>query len=241
MIDTVFISDLHLHPKEYSIQKRFNTFLKWACAHHVKNIYILGDFFHVWAGDDSIDDWSHAIAEQIHALSKLKINVFYMHGNRDFLLGKTFAKLSGWMVLSEPTIITLGGERIMLVHGDRYCTRDTSHQRFRLLTRNKIFLALFLLIPLKYRKKLVDQVRNHSQNNVSKSIVQMDVVEKSVVSHMKKHDVTQLIHGHTHKSGRSTYEINSKKLIRYVLSDWDDNPSFLCYDNTKGLYFTHVI
>jgi UDP-2,3-diacylglucosamine hydrolase len=239
MIDAVFISDLHLHPEEYDIQARFNSFIQWVLRHSVQNIYILGDFFHAWAGDDTINDWSRGIAEQLHALSRQGISLFYMHGNRDFLLGKSFAKLAGWSVLSEPTIIYLGEEKIMLVHGDRYCTKDVAHQRFRALTRNKIFPALFLSLSLKYRERLVNQVRTRSKKNISKSIEQMDVVAETVIQHMQEHGVTQVIHGHTHKPGITTYMANSEKLTRYVLSDWDDSPQILCYDNTKGLYFTH--
>lgn len=240
MIKAVFISDLHLHPEEYSIQAYFESFLKWVQLHSVKYIYILGDFFHAWAGDDTINNWSRGIAEQLHALTQQGVNLFYMHGNRDFLLGKSFAHLAGWSILSEPTIIHLGEEKIMLVHGDRYCTKDIAHQCFRLLTRNRIFSTLFLNLPLKYRERLVNQVRVHSQNNTNKSIEQMDVVVESVIRHMQKHLVTKLIHGHTHKPGVITYVANQEKLVRYVLSDWDDSPKILCYDNTKGLYFTHM-
>jgi UDP-2,3-diacylglucosamine hydrolase len=239
MIEAVFISDLHLHPEEFAIQSRFDLFLKWAVKHEVKNIYILGDFFHVWAGDDTLNDWSRGIAEQLQKLRKIGINLFYMHGNRDFLLGKAFAQLAGWTIMSEPTILYFGDEKIMLEHGDRYCTKDIAHQRFRLITRNRIFPLLFLSLSLKYRQKLVNQVRNRSQNNANKSMEVMDVVAESVIEHMQEHGVTKLIHGHTHKPGVNTYKAGTEELIRYVLSDWDDMPQLLCYDNTKGIYFTH--
>lgn len=238
MIEVVFISDLHLHPEDQAIQERFNQFLEWARG-SVKNIYILGDFFHAWAGDDTIDEWSRGIAHQLFSLKKQGINVFYMHGNRDFLLGKSFAKLAGWTILPEPTVIQLGQEKILLVHGDRYCTKDRAHQRFRLLTRNKLFSTLFLSLPLKYRKRLVNQVRYHSQMNQNKSMEEMDVVSDAVIKHMLYSQVTQLIHGHTHKPGVISYQHKGQKLTRYVLSDWDDKPLLLCYDNTKGLYFAH--
>lgn len=240
MIEAVFISDLHLHPEDHNIQERFNTFLEWSRLNSVKNIYILGDFFHVWVGDDAINSWSNGIAEQLHALSKEGINLFYMHGNRDFLLGKTFAKRAGWTVLSEPALINLGEEKVMLVHGDRYCTRDVAHQRFRILTRNKIFPALFLSLSLKYRERLVNQVREHSENNLSKSMEQMDVIAESVIQHMQVKGVTKLIHGHTHKPGISKYTVKSEELTRYVLSDWDDKPLLLCYDSTEEFYFIQL-
>lgn len=236
MIDVVFISDLHLHPNDEEIKLRFDKFIDWA-KDSVKTVYILGDFFHAWAGDDSINEWSLGIAKQLKSLVSVGISLFYMAGNRDFLLGDVFAKHAGWTVLREPTIISLGQEKVMLVHGDRYCIRDKAHQRFRLLTRNKLFTFLFLSLPLSYRDRLVNKVRTMSQNNQSKSMEEMDVVEDSVIAHMSQHQITTLIHGHTHKPGLTSYEVKQQTFRRYVLSDWDDNPKILCYDNTKGFYF----
>lgn len=239
MINVVFISDLHLHPEDQKIQERFNQFLEWAKG-SVKNVYILGDFFHSWAGDDSIDEWSRGIARQLYSLKNQGINIYYMHGNRDFLLGSDFAQLAGWTILSEPTVLQLDQEKILLVHGDRYCTKDLAHQRFRRLTRNQVFPYLFLKLPLKLRQRLVHQVRYRSQMNQNKSQEEMDVVSAAVIQHMVHYQVTQLIHGHTHKPGLTIYHNNLEKLRRYVLSDWDDKPQLLCYDNTKGLCFIHM-
>ncbi|CEG57021.1 UDP-2,3-diacylglucosamine diphosphatase [Legionella fallonii] len=237
MIDVVFISDLHLHPNDEGIKLRFDNFIDWA-KNSVKTVYILGDFFHVWAGDDSINEWSMGIARQLYSLVTAGISLFYMAGNRDFLLGDVFAKHAGWTVLPEPTIITLGNEKVMLVHGDRYCIKDKAHQRFRLLTRNRLFTFLFLSLPLSYRERLVNKVRTISQNDQSKTLEEMDVVVDSVIHHMSKHQIVTLIHGHTHKPGLTSYNVYHQKFKRYVLSDWDDNPMLLCYDNTKGVYFT---
>lgn len=239
MIDVVFISDLHLHPEDFDIQTRFNVFIEWA-KKSVKQVYILGDFFHAWAGDDSINEWSRGIAEQINSLVNHGIPVFYMHGNRDFLLGSKFAQYAGWKMINEPSIIELGSEKVMLVHGDRYCTKDIWHQRFRYFTRNKLFSTLFLCLPLSYREELVNKVRKLSQTSYNKPVEQMDVVAESVIAHMNKYQVKTLIHGHTHKPGLSCYENTVSELTRYVLSDWDDTPQSLCYDNTKGFYFTHI-
>ncbi len=236
MIDVVFISDLHLHPEDKGIKSRFDEFIIWA-KRSVNTIYILGDFFHAWAGDDSMDEWSMGIAKQLKSLTDAGISVFYMHGNRDFLLGNTFAHHAGWKVLSEPAVITLGKETVMLAHGDRYCTKDKAHQRFRFLTRNKLFTLLFLSLPLKYRERLVGKVRALSLNNPAKSMEEMDVVPEAVIKHLSQHKITTLIHGHTHKPGVTLYNKNAQELKRYVLSDWDDNPQLLCYHNTKGIYF----
>jgi len=239
MIDVVFISDLHLHPEEPAIQGRFNAFIDWARA-SVKQIYILGDFFNAWSGDDSINDWSRAIALQIRNLVDSGIAVFYMHGNRDFLLGIQFARLSGWIILPEPCLIQLGELSVLLVHGDRYCTLDTSHQRFRRLTRNKLFSLLFLRLPLALREKMVNKVRTLSQSNQTKTMAQMDIVPGAVINHLSSYSVEMLIHGHTHKPGLTLHNSKGAKLKRFVLSDWDDTPQLLCYDSTKGLYFTRM-
>ncbi|KGP62748.1 UDP-2,3-diacylglucosamine hydrolase [Legionella norrlandica] len=237
MIDAVFISDLHLHPEDKKIQARFDCFINWA-QRSVKKVYILGDFFHAWSGDDSIDGWSQAVAGQINRLSQTGLEIYYMIGNRDFLLGSVFAEQAGWRVLTEPTVIILGSKKVLLVHGDRYCLKDKSHQRFRLLTRNRLFSFVFLKLPLSFRERLVNKVRNISLNNHSKSLEKMDVVPSAIIQHMSYNGADTLIHGHTHKPGSTTYQYKGKTLTRYVLSDWDDSPKLLCYDNTKGLYFT---
>ncbi len=235
MNELVFISDLHLHPEDLAIQSRFNAFIEWA-KFSTKKIYILGDFFHVWVGDDSVDDWSSAIAKQLYDLKKWGISVYYMHGNRDFLLGSTFAKLAGWEVLWEPTHIELDGKQVLLMHGDGYCTLDHSHQRFRWLTRNRLFPLVFLSLPLKFRKKIANAMREHSMGQ-TKSNVEMDVVASSVIQHMLKQKVTLLIHGHTHKPGFYQYKYGDQHLGRYVLSDWDDMPQILSYNKTVGFFF----
>lgn len=239
MIDVAFISDLHLHPEDTAIEERFDQFVEWA-KHSISQLYILGDFFYAWVGDDSIDDWSRKIAKQIRSLVDAGIPVYFMHGNRDFLLGKRFAELAGWIQITEPKVIHLDDKEILLVHGDSYCTKDQNHQRFRKLTRNQLFPLLFGMLPLRFRNKLVEKVRQKSLMNHSLTAEQMDVVAEDVIKHMNQHSVIYLIHGHTHKPGVTTYESGTNILTRYVLSDWDDTPTFLCYNKTKGLHFMQI-
>lgn len=239
MIAAVFISDLHLHPDDASIQKRFTHFIEWAKG-RVKVVYILGDFFNAWPGDDGINQWSRAIALQLAGLRQQGVEVYYMHGNRDFLLGRSFADLAGWTVLSEPHLIQLGKETVLLAHGDSFCTNDKGHQRFRRLTRNSLFRQLFLALPLRFRLGLVNRVRQISMNNTTKSASTMDVVPESAIKAMIKHKVKTLIHGHTHKPGLTAYETRQGTLKRYVLSDWDDKPQIMCYDETKGISFIQI-
>ncbi|MBA2648490.1 MAG: UDP-2,3-diacylglucosamine diphosphatase [Legionella sp.] len=235
MNDLVFISDLHLHPKDKDLQSKFDAFIEWAKI-STKKVYILGDFFHVWVGDDAIDDWSHGIANQLQSLKSVGVCVFFMPGNRDFLLNQTFAKLAGWEVLREPTHLKLGGEDVLLMHGDGYCTLDKNHQRFRKLTRNPVFTWMFSCLPLSYRIGLANKVRKLSMAQ-TKPPEQMDVVASTVVNHMFHEKVSLLIHGHTHKPGISHYSFKNINMRRYVLSDWDDKPQILSYNSSKGLYF----
>ncbi|WED44387.1 UDP-2,3-diacylglucosamine diphosphatase [Legionella cardiaca] len=235
MLDAVFISDLHLHPHEDGIIARFNAFIDWA-ATNTKAVYILGDFFHVWPGDDGLEPWSEEIAQRLHWLSQQNVQIYYLHGNRDFLLGEQFAKVANIKILSEPAII-LFGLPVMLVHGDRYCTLDRAHVWFRRLTRNRWFAKFFLKLPLSFRNKLVNKVREHSQMNKNKATAEMDVVVESMLKHMQKYQTNILIRGHTHKPGLINYPYNDNQYSEYVLSDWDDSPHLLCYDKTNGFKF----
>jgi UDP-2,3-diacylglucosamine hydrolase len=242
--EVLFISDLHLHPQDLAIQARFDAFVDWVKVYAPQRLYILGDFFHAWAGDDAIEEWSASIAMKLRSLVQNGISLFYMSGNRDFLLGQRFAQLVGWQVLSEPSLIQLGDESVLLAHGDRYCIKDKAHQWFRTFTRNKLFSALFLSLPLRYRRHLVNQVRQMSSSNKKKPLSQMDVVAEAVLKEMAFYKTKFLIHGHTHQPGvtyytQSFYTQSLAEQRRYVLSDWDDNPLALCYDKVKGLYFVH--
>ena len=207
-------------------------------------MYLLGDFFHAWAGDDTLDAWSHAIVDQLAWLRTQGVALYFMPGNRDFLLGDTFAKRACVTVLTEPYVITLGNERVLLVHGDRYCTRDVNHQRLRRLTRNRIFPALFLRLPRAWRLKIVRLMRKASKANQvmrSTSISDMDVVVSVMINHMQQFKTHTVIHGHTHRPGMTKHQQNDVSYQQIVLSDWDDNPQLLCYNKSTGFYFEPII
>lgn len=240
MIDAVFISDLHLHPEEAPIAERFERFIQWASS-NTRAVYILGDFFHVWPGDDGLDAWSEGIGARLSWLASQGVTLSYMHGNRDFLLGPRFASLASMTLLREPTIITLGDRKVLLMHGDGYCIHDKAHQRLRRVTRNERFVNLFLKLPFSLRNKLVNTVREHSQNNRSKPAIYMDVVPSAMLNHMDSLQVRVLIHGHTHKPGLTTHDFKNEQYLQYVLSDWDDNPLLMCYDRANGFYFSPLI
>jgi UDP-2,3-diacylglucosamine hydrolase len=236
MIQAVFISDLHLSPDEPEITRRF---LAWAerVSTRTKTVYILGDFFHAWAGDDTDEPWLKPILEALLGLSKQGISVYFMPGNRDFLLGAHWARLAGMQMLTEPALITLGEQRVMLVHGDRYCTEDKAHQWFRCLTRNPLFIHLFLSMPRRWREDVVARVRRRSQAHQSMDFSKMDVVTSVLVRHAKRHQADVVIHGHTHKPTKQTHDDQGFVFQHIILSDWEDKPPILCYDRSKGFYF----
>lgn len=236
MIDAVFISDLHLHPQMPEISERFTRFVNWA-ALNTKTVYILGDFFHMWVGDDVQEAWSESIAAQLSWLVTQGVQLYFMHGNRDFLLGQKFADRIPMTILSDPSIIDLQGESILLTHGDRYCTADRSHQWLRRFTRNRLFTTLFQWIPYAVRRRLVSRVREHSRDNQCKPLWKMAIVPKAMIAHMDKFHVKTVIHGHIHQPGLTTHTGNYQQ---YVLSDWDDAPQVLCYYRSKGFCFIPI-
>jgi len=228
----VFISDLHLHPEDPAIYARWENFLRWA-PEHTQVIYILGDFFHVWAGDDAMTPWNHAIAKQLADLVAGGIVIYWMAGNRDFLLGKQFCALAKITQIPDPYVLNLDQESILLTHGDAYCTKDKGHQWLRRLTRNRGFINAFLHLPLVWRQRLVQKVRTYSAQNRQKPRASLAIVAEVMLRQMAKYHTKIVIHGHIHQPGRITHG----ECLQYVLSDWDDTPLILCYDYTKGFVF----
>lgn len=245
--EVVFISDLHLHPDDLMIQRRFERFMQWIKQHRPKSLYILGDLFHVWVGDDCVDEWIVEIAAHFQALTEQGMHVYFMPGNRDFLLGNVYAKLAGFGLLEDPTVIVLGNNLpVLLAHGDAYCLLDIAHQRFRKFSRHPLARRIFLATPKSLRHAIVMKIRKRSQQNHHRMTTIMDVVPEACIRAMREFGVHTLIHGHTHRPGLSLYDstgaICSSNLgvfERYVLSDWDDTPQVLCYYKSKGLQFTH--
>lgn len=239
MIEAVFISDVHLHPNEPLITLRFHALLQWA-ATHTKQVYILGDLFHVWAGDDCLTPWSERLLSALQALSSQGVAVYFMHGNRDFLCGKRFAHAAGLTLLPDPSVIALSGGEVLLSHGDKYCLQDKAHQRFRRFTRNRVFIALFSRLPARLRHYLVKSVRNRSQSRRGLALSVYQVVNDALISDLQTHKINVLIHGHTHTPGLVEHARGTTVYRQYVLSDWDDIPQILCYDKSKGFEFVHL-
>ncbi|GGI76174.1 UDP-2,3-diacylglucosamine diphosphatase [Legionella impletisoli] len=235
MIDAVFISDLHLNPEQPDITERFFRFIDWA-SHHTSRLFILGDFFHAWPGDDALDGWSESIAHRLAWLTRQGVQISYLRGNRDFLIGQQFAKLANITILTDPHVLKLNQELILLTHGDQYCLRDVAHQWLRRLTRNRIFFTLFQVMPLKFREKIVLGVRQHSQQS-NKSDYELEIVPEAMIREMDRNKVEIVIHGHIHKPEIKYHEAKQTTYKQIVLSDWDDIPHLLCYDKSNGFYF----
>ena len=213
---TLFISDLHLDEKRPDISRAFFRFLETK-ATSADQLYILGDFFEVWIGDDAISPFQE---EVIYGLKKLSehCNVFFMHGNRDFLIGNLFADLSGATLLPEPTMINLAGKTTLLMHGDSLCTEDTEYMQFRAMVRDPNWQAEFLGKSLQERIAIAQHLRDKSkEETANKEDYITDVTPNEVVKVMDDSGCKRLIHGHTHRPARHPMD-NSRE--RIVLGDW---------------------
>ena len=241
-MSTLFISDLHLSPTTPTLNQLAVDFLKTK-ATQCDELYLLGDVFNVWLGDDLIADEFLPFIEQLQQLANSGIKTYLMVGNRDFMMGKSFAELIGAQLLADDHIIDLYGTKTLLLHGDTLCTDDIAYQRYRLWSRNKLLQWLFRKMPLKYRQCFADNIKQKSNaQKQAKSAMIMDVNAAEVSRVMTKFDVQQLIHGHTHRPAIHTLEIAGKPATRIVLGDWHDNEiSYLYCDDQKVQLSDHRV
>ncbi len=217
----LLISDLHLEEKRPDITRAFLRFLETR-ASGAEALYILGDFFEVWIGDDGMTPYQHQIAAALRALSESGTRLYLMHGNRDFMIGQAFCREAGCTLLSDPHIATLGGERVLLMHGDSLCTRDEGYMRLRRLLRNPLSLFILHHLSLARRQKLAQKLRSTSREETRmKASDIVDVTPDEVIRAMRKHRVRTLIHGHTHRPATHSLQIDGQAARRIVLGDWD--------------------
>ncbi|MFN0315436.1 MAG: UDP-2,3-diacylglucosamine diphosphatase [Burkholderiales bacterium] len=228
---TAFISDLHLSPDRPGITQVFLRFLSQD-ATQAGALYILGDLFEHWIGDDGISqEFNALIASALHALTARGIPVYVMRGNRDFLLKTRFEKKSGVRIIEDPSLIDLHGQPTLLMHGDTLCTDDLRYQAFRKRARNPIVQWLFLALPLSSRLKLVERTRRFSEKEKQgKSSEIMDVTQSAVESAFRAHPCERIIHGHTHRPARHEHTIDATTRERWVLSDWYAHGEYLRCD-----------
>jgi len=239
-----FISDLHLSPQRPEITQAFYYFLD-NIANDAEQLYILGDFFDAWVGDDDDTPVFKEIELALHRFNKAKKNsnrVYFMHGNRDFMIGQDFAKRTGITLLDAPNIIELNGKKTLLMHGDSLCTLDQEYMAFRQMVRNPAWQKEVLKKSLEERKAIAAEMQATSQSmNSIKAEDIMDVTPEEVVKIMEEHHAPLLIHGHTHRPNRHNITLNNQSQAeRIVLGDWHNEGWYLESDrnSTKLKSFT---
>jgi len=237
---TLFISDLHLSAERPDIAQCFFDFMQNE-APEAETLYILGDLFEVWIGDDDITDFSESIADAIAAVAK-HIPVYFIHGNRDFALGERFARRCNMQLLPEQVVIDLYGRKTLISHGDELCTRDLAYMKFRKKARGWWWPKLMLSLPLFLRKKLAAKGRQTSKNNqMALADDIMDVTQSEVERCMQAHEVSLFIHGHTHRpyihdfciADTSNSHAQTRSVQRIVLGDWYTQGSILIANDTS--------
>lgn len=225
---TLFISDLHLEPAREDITARFLQFMNEQ-ASQADALYILGDFFEMWIGDDDATPFFDTVTEVINTLTQKNIPVYFLPGNHDFLAGKTFLEKTGCQALNDPTLINCYGREFLLCHGDILCTQDKKHLAFRKFSQSGWFKRIFLATPLSIRRRLAKGTRTTSHHFTEKTEHYiMDVTEDAVSKLMQKHTADILIHGHTHRPG--VFKVNGVG-ERIVLGSWHNNGSALVVKN----------
>lgn len=224
---TRFIADLHLEESRPDITEAFLAFLP-AYAHGIDALYILGDFFEAWIGDDEHTPLQETVASALQATAATGTRLYLMHGNRDFLIGHDFCNRVGATLLDDPTVIDLYGEPTLLMHGDSLCTGDAEYQKVRATMRDPQWQQAFLQRTLADRQTVARQMREISQaKNQGKEQSIMDVTPEDVVAEMSRYGVQRLIHGHTHRPAVHELEWDGKPATRYVTGDWHEQAWYI--------------
>jgi UDP-2,3-diacylglucosamine hydrolase len=227
MSTAYFISDLHLTTQDPDTLGAFQHFIQ-SEAIGIDALYILGDLFEAWIGDDDSSACSATVAKTLQGLKQRGTKIYYLRGNRDFLLGEDYAEQCGMTILPDPSVIELGGKPVLLTHGDLLCTDDKAYQRFRSIVQQAWLQKLFLALPLSWRQKVAGFLRGKSKAaGPKKSAAMMDVNTAAVQAMMREHTVDLMIHGHTHRPAEHTHEAGK----RYVLGAWDEKRAVLKYED----------
>jgi len=227
----LFISDLHLAPERPDIIKLFVQFMHEQ-ASQAESLYILGDFVEYWLGDDDTAEGLSEAFNCMHQASENGLNIFLMHGNRDFLMGEEFAARTGCTLIHEPYIANFDNDAVLLLHGDILCTDDIRYQELRKMLRNPAWQEDFLSKPLEERVQMALALRKQSQEETQmKAADIMDVNQRAVEQAFKDHHVCLMIHGHTHRPAIHEMEINGKPAKRIVLGDWYSQGSVLEFNS----------
>ncbi|MGR5537984.1 UDP-2,3-diacylglucosamine diphosphatase [Vibrio campbellii] len=224
---TLFISDLHLTPARPDITECFVTFMR-SEAIHADALYVLGDLFEFWVGDDDRTSFADQIRSEFKALTRSGVSVFFIQGNRDFLLGKRFCEETDITLLSDVCTIDLYGRKVVILHGDTLCIDDVKYQEFRKTVHKPWLQWLFNRIPWFVKKRIVAKVQSDIRDDKkTKSLDIMDVNQDEVERVMSQNGVNLMIHGHTHRPNRHYFDKNGVEYTRIVLGDWYTQGSVL--------------
>ncbi len=229
---TRFISDLHLGAERPHTTRLLLDFLADG-ARGAAALYILGDLFEYWAGDDDLDGApQREVCAALRRLGTAGTRLYFMHGNRDFLIAQDFAAAAGASLLADPCLVDLHGRQALLTHGDILCTDDTDYQKFRRLVRDPAWQRAFLARPLAERRAQIEALRMRSESEKSmKTAAIMDVNAQAVEELLRRHDYPPLlIHGHTHRPGEHALDVDGRRVTRWVLGDWDASGDCLYCD-----------
>jgi len=226
-MSTFFISDLHLDPSRPEVTDCFLRFLEGP-ARNAEALYILGDLFEVWIGDDDPDPHHRTVIDALEKFTSARRPCYFMRGNRDVLIGRQFCTEASAQLLDETTVIKLYDNRILLLHGDELCTDDHAYQRFRRHARSPTWRAIWLSLPLNLRRWLSTRIRERSTAMTALKAEEItDVNQETVVDMMREHRVKVLLHGHTHRPGIHQFTLDGKSATRIVLGAWYEQGSVL--------------
>jgi UDP-2,3-diacylglucosamine hydrolase len=228
---SIFVSDLHLCPTRPAVNSTFFEFLRNPAA-HAQALYILGDLFEYWPGDDDDDPFNASVLVALRELADRGVALYLMHGNRDFLIGDRFALACGAKLLPDPTLISLYGTPTLLMHGDTLCSDDIKYQAFRGKVRNPEYQQQFLAQPLSSRKRIIAGLRaENAEEKQQKPEAIMDVTTTTVEAVLREHAYPpRLIHGHTHRPALHHHVVDGHRCERWVLADWYRSGSYLQCD-----------
>ncbi|MDP2760652.1 MAG: UDP-2,3-diacylglucosamine diphosphatase [Sideroxyarcus sp.] len=238
MPHSFFISDLHLSSAQSPAAALFLHFVR-EIAPQAEAIYILGDLFEYWAGDDDLAAAFHAsVTVHLRQLAAQGTRIFIMHGNRDFLMDEQLAVACCASLLADPTLLDLYGAPTLLTHGDALCTDDAAYQQFRALVRSAAWRGDFLALPLAERKAQIGQMRSQSeQAKRTKAMEIMDVNEEAVHALLRQYRYPRLIHGHTHRPAQHLHQVDGHPCERWVLGDWDGGAAQILRADCAGLHW----
>ncbi len=229
----LFVSDVHLDTQAPQATAQFLAFLREQAA-RAQALYILGDLFEAWVGDDDRDPQKEEVTATLGGLRDAGVPCFVLHGNRDFLLGRAFCERSGCVLLDDPVVAQFGGEPVLLTHGDALCTDDHSYQELRSTVRNPDWQRRFLALPRARRELLADEARAGSKRHTARTVpVIMDVNPEAVAAAFRAAGVRRMIHGHTHRPAVHDLEVDGVPVQRIVLGAWYEQGSYLKHEDGR--------